>query len=1057
MSFTVYKSSAGSGKTFTLVREYLRLVLADPRKFRRILAITFTNKAANEMKERILRSLLQIGGYPDRPLSGTAAVMFDQLAGSIGLPKEKLVENARLVTKLILHQYSDFAISTIDSFVHRVIRSFAFDLRIPMGFEVDMDTEETLRRIIDLLVNRAGSDPDLTDLLVRFTQNKAEEEKNWNIEEDIYQVAKLLMDEDSQAKVKELREYTLEDFMKINADLMKVQVEFEGWLKKKGVIAMGLFREAGVQPAALYQGKRGIFAWFERIAEGNFSSLKPNSYVLNTVEQDKWYSGKADTMDKDAIDAIKVRLSDLYLEIDRFLESNYERYLISKEIRKNIYPLAILHEIELMLNDYKTENNIVLISEFNQKIASVIASEPVPFIYERVGERYQHYLIDEFQDTSVLQWHNLIPLLENSLASEHFNMIVGDAKQAIYRWRSGEVEQFIRLPEVYKKAGSPFVAEREEVLKRNFDQRELKNNYRSAKLLVDFNNDFFESISGKLTDDYQKVYQHAGQVSGSFNQGGFAGIEFYDPDQENRSRDEYFFERTLEIIREVTKFQYRKRDIAILTRSNRNASSMAAFLLKHDIPVVSSESLLLSGSINVRTILSLARLILNPEDDISKVEIIHWLSHAGLTEDGLADSIRILIRKDRSQVQTTDFYSGLRKLGVEIHPSKLLKLNVYEFCEEVIRVLGMHKMDDPFLPFFLDAVLEQASDISFDLKSMIEWWERKKGSLSIIVPEEVDAVRIMTIHKSKGLEFPVVIYPFAGERLRLTRDKLWVVPKEQFPKLKVGLVDTSKRLEETIFEEVYQEEHEKSLLDLINLLYVVMTRAADRLYILSVKPPQKEGTLSVPGILRDYLMEADLWTDGQLDYAIGDPETRRQQNDRVEHEQPVAWSTDYSVDWRKLVSLSLQAPEYWDLDEPGKEQIWGNLLHKILSEIVDVDDVDRVIDHYFLQGVVDQEQTSLIKHQLQKFISHPAVRPYFSNRKSLKEIDILLPDGDVQRPDKIILEEGKVTIIDYKTGRKSQNHIHQVEKYKSTLKQMGYNQVDGVILYVYEPDPVVIV
>jgi ATP-dependent exoDNAse (exonuclease V) beta subunit len=1057
MSFTVYKSSAGSGKTFTLVKEYLQMVLMRPKTYRSILAITFTNKAANEMKERILEALFQIGDQDEKPLTGTVKVMFGQIAENLARPEQELMENARIVTQLILHNYTDFAISTIDSFVHRIIRSFAFDLRIPMSFEVELDTEDVLRRMIDLLINRAGSDARITELLVRFTRMKAEDEKNWNIEDDIYRVAKLLMDEDSQLEVTELRDYSIDEFLKIHSKLTGFIHEFEATITKKGSDAMQLIRQAALEASSFYQGNRGIYAYFDRLSNKNFSALTPKSYVRTTVEEDKWYGSKTPVHEKNAIDAIKTRLSDLFLEIDRFVEEHYPRYILYHEVRKNLYPLAILHEIEKMLNDYKSENNILLISEFNQKIAAVALNEPVPFIYERVGEKYQHYLVDEFQDTSVLQWQNLLPLIENSLASQHFNMVVGDAKQAIYRWRSGEVEQFIKLPVVHKNPDTFFALEREQSLIRNFKEMHLDHNFRSGKKLVEFNNAFFKSIAAFLPENYKKIYENATQIAGGKQEGGYVGIDFYDRDHEAREKAQFYWERTLQIIHEVSAFHYEKRDVAILCRNNRNASDMASFLLQHNIPVVSNESLLLSVSPHVRLILSIARLLLNPENDIAKVEVLHWMQVKGLVDSSLPEALQQFVHRDPITVSTGTFFQKLEASGIYIQSGYLLKLTVYEFCEALIRMLELNRMNDPYLLFFLDAVLEQSKDASFDLGAMLDWWEKKKDTLSIVVPEGVNAVHVMTIHKSKGLEFPVVIYPFASENLRMTREKLWIHPADKLPQLKTALVDASPRMEETDFAENLRVESDKSLLDLINLLYVVMTRAADRLYILSSGPPEKAGGKpSVPVFLKYFLEEISRWEEGKFTYSFGDAQTQNMNRLIKQKEETMAFSAFHSVDWQKQISLSLQAPEHWDTDHPGGEQEWGTLMHKILAATRHPDDLKKITGEYVIQGILNPQQAENIHELLTKFIHHPDVSVYFNpDLKSLEEADILLPDGNVYRPDKLILEDDKVIVVDYKTGRKSQQHIKQVETYLQTLREMGWAQPEGVLLYLYESEPAV--
>ena len=444
-NFIVYKSSAGSGKTFTLVKEYLTLVLVQPSLFRHVLAITFTNKAANEMKQRILSSLIEMAECEKFEDSNAVKFLLPVIIEETGLTKETIQKNSKKVLELILHNYSDFGVSTIDSFVHKIIRSFAFDLHLPLNFEVELQTDELLSKVIDLLLNQVGSNENLTKLMVEFVQTRAEDDKNWNIEKDLFEVSKSLLKEDSQVFIEKLNELSIDDFLKINRDMIKSVRQFEKTLSKFGKEAIQIIESRGVPVEAFYYGKRGIVTYFNRFASKNFENIFPNNYILKTIEEDKWFSGKATDHDKDDINEIKDSLIQIYTQIIGFVDGQYEKYITYSEIIKNLYPVAILSTIEKLMTEYKSENNIVLISEFNKRISEVVLAEPVPFVYERVGEKYQHFLVDEFQDTSILQWQNLLPLIDNSLASANKNLVVGDGKQAIYRWRNGEVEQFARL------------------------------------------------------------------------------------------------------------------------------------------------------------------------------------------------------------------------------------------------------------------------------------------------------------------------------------------------------------------------------------------------------------------------------------------------------------------------------------------------------------------------------------------------------------------------------------------------------------------------------------
>ncbi|MCD4730799.1 MAG: UvrD-helicase domain-containing protein, partial [Bacteroidales bacterium] len=851
-NFTVYKSSAGSGKTYTLVKEYLKIVLNSPEKFRNVLAITFTNKAANEMKERIIGSLKEIAAndvYPD-----TIAVQFmlPEIIKETGIAKSRIAENARKVLSSILHKYSDFAVSTIDSFVHRIIRSFAFDLHLPLNFEVELDMDELIAKVIDILISKVGTDEKLTTTLLNFTQAKTDQEKSWNIELDLTEIARLLLKEEGQIHIEKLKKLDLSDFSEINKQVSKSVNEFEGVISKLGREAIDLINSRGIPHQAFYQGRSGISKYFEYLANGRFDKINPNSYVQTTLGEDKWVSGKAGAEDISSIDEIKDDLIRYFQKIDEYSERHYERYVVLNEVRKNLYPVAVLNEIEKVMDEYKSENDVLLISEFNKRIAEIVLSEPVPFIYERVGEKYQHFLLDEFQDTSILQWQNLLPLIDNSLGGSNFNMIVGDGKQAIYRWRGGEVEQFATLPKIYKRPNDQIQEQREQSLIRNYKEEVLEYNFRSKKEIIDFNNDFFGEISNRLPDEYRLIYQDVNQKSNEKNTGGHVHIEFYDKDKSDLSLDEFNLLRIKETIRQLTDEDgFGLKDIAILCRNNKNASLIAADLLENKINVISSESLLLVNSPTIRFLIAVIKSLLNYKDKIAQTEVISYLSKTQRLKGKLQDNLSgfgIVDFKKGDKNPGINFFEKLAVHDFTLNKYTLLNLTLYDLCEELIRIFKLNKIADPYLQFFLDAVIKLTSEQNQEVNEFLDWWEENKGKISIIVPEGINAVQVMTIHKAKGLEFPVVIYPFATERHRRTKDKLWVdFEDKEIPKLKVALVNTSKSLLETQYEAAYLEEDSKSILDLINLLYVVFTRPVNRLYVFTSQPPQKsDAAESVP-------------------------------------------------------------------------------------------------------------------------------------------------------------------------------------------------------------------
>ncbi len=1054
MSFTVYKSSAGSGKTYTLVKEYLKIVLLEPVRFRNILAITFTNKAANEMKDRIIGNLRVLSEFNIDNDDEKIKSLLKTLCSETGLNAEIIRKRASQVLELILHNYSDFAIGTIDSFVYKIIRTFAFDLHIPVNFELELETEELISQTIDILLNKVGSDENLTKTLVRFTESKTENDQSWNIEYDLKGFSKQLFNENAQSHIKELEELSLEDFNSIYRKISIAIKNFEDSVFNCAKAPYELIKQNAIPNKAFYQGEKGIAKYFENLYKRQFDKIVPNTYVNKTINEDKWYSGKANESEKASIDSINSEILTAINNIFDILSEHYDNYKIYLILRKNIFPLALLNEIEKIFHDLKSQNNIVHISEFNKRISEIVLSEPVPFIYERLGEKYRHFLIDEFQDTSILQWQNLLPLIDNSLAEGNFNMLVGDGKQAIYRWRSGEVEQFAKLPEIFNKEYYRFSDEREQNLIRNYKAEILNNNFRSKAGIVKFNNNFFNAVSKLLPEKFRPIYSNVEQNFLSENEGGYVQFNFIEKSFEEFSAEDLNFIKIKEIIFELVDNNFTFDDIAILCRKNSDASRIASYLIEKDINVISSESLLLSNSPEVSFLIAFLKFILKPGDKISQTEIINFLLHKKNIEiDNLHKCIFNTNGNAENATKTEDYDNDLlnllKKSGYKTNLKELETLPVYDLCEKLIRDFFDNEDVNPYLQFFLDSVLKFTTETNTNLSEFLEWWEKKKKSLSLVIPEGINAVKIMTIHKAKGLEFPVVIFPFANEKLETSRNSIWLDYKdENIPELKTALFPTNKDLEETKYSELFIEERDKSFLDLMNLLYVVMTRPSERLYILSQLPPKKINNTSLPILFSYYLKEIGEWSEGELEYSFGEKATFSKSEMKFSGKKFNLHSF-ISNEWRNKMLISRLAPEVWDVEDPEKNKQWGNLVHNVLSQIFTIEDVDETLNSLLLDGILDNEEKIKLQKIINRLLSNPEIGKYFNKGLEIKnEAEILLPDGKSFRPDRLVFDDEKLTIIDYKTGNPKETDIKQIRKYGNILYDMGYKKIRKVLIYI---------
>ncbi|MFL5765550.1 MAG: UvrD-helicase domain-containing protein [Bacteroidia bacterium] len=1047
-NFNVYKSSAGSGKTFTLVKEYLALALNDPgdspKAYRHILAVTFTNKAAAEMKERIIRSLKELAEDDYSKLSSGANTLLGilkehrQLNAKGDLTDEIIRKRSKNVLTAILHNYSDFAIGTIDSFVHRVVRTFAFDLGIPMSFEIEMDDEKLLEQAIDLLIAKVGSDEKLTRALVEFTESKTDDEKSWHIENDLKIFAKNLLNEEGAVSLLRLKALSLDDFFAIKDVLYREIKKFETAVMEEAGKAVQVIKNSGLSNKDFYYGDKGIAAYFEKLANGRIDAIAPNTYVQAAAGEDKWYAGKITDRSKSAIDGIKNELLEHFMNLQVIRDKDHADYILFSLINKNIYSLAVLNEIEKLLNEYKSQNNILHISEFNKMIARIVLNEPVPFIYERLGERYNNYLIDEFQDTSVLQFQNLLPLIDNSLASGFFTMLVGDGKQAIYRWRGGEVEQFAMLPEVFRHEDNPLVLERQEALIRNYDPRLLNKNFRSRREVIEFNNAFFRTISEKLNEKYKTIYDGLEQEFDPEKKGGFVQVEFLE------SKKEEFREQTLvrilEIVNELRDDGYKLKDISILVRKNTDGSDVANFLSSNGIPVISSDSLLLSNSVEVNFVHAFLKYLSNTNDVIVQTELLEYLVATGIISH---------ITLEHALENRIGLTAILREAEFNISITVLSKMALYELCEELIRIFGLSKEPNAYIQFFLDEVLNYSIKKNNNLEDFIEYWEEKRNKASLIVPLGMDAVSIMTIHRSKGLEFPAVILPFSNSEVSRGKKNLWVqLDNEKIPALPSAIVPANKLLLETPYGELYNEEVGKSLLDNVNVLYVGFTRAEERMYVIAGQPSRSASSFSNSSdMLAWYFQTKGEWQEGKTVYTEGN------KVGHVPHKaQPATLNYELSAfnsgKWRDSIKMRAAAPGIWNTNAAEVKKDYGVMVHTALSRVKAAEDIVPALESMCGEGLITLEELSGLQDMIADLVGHDELKEYYRPGLQVKnEVEIVSRSGESFRLDRVVLDGNSAVIIDYKTGKAYEKHKAQIREYAALLAEMGYIVEKCLLVY----------
>jgi ATP-dependent helicase/nuclease subunit A len=893
----IYKSSAGSGKTYTLVREYLRIALADEAdKYKHILAITFTNKAANEMKERVISAL---GGLAESKVGVKS--LSDDLIAVLKITPELLRDRAHKLLLNILHNYSDFSISTIDSFTHRLIRSFAYDLKISSNFEIEMDSNELLTMAVEKLldnVNDQGTSQ-ITKALIDFAENNLNEGKGWNLEYSLINFSKELFNEEAYKYIERLASFSIEDFAKVRDRLYAVKAAFEKGIKEPAEQALSQIHAAGLDESHFFQTRASIYKYFLNIAsDAAAAKLEPNSYVAKTINENKWAAGKITDADKAKLESVKEGLTGFFEKIQAARQGDEANYMLAKLLLKNIYSFMLLTEIKRMLEEYKGENNLLHISEFQERISKIVHEQDAPIIYERIGDWYDSVLIDEFQDTSVLQWHNLLPLIENSQLKVEDSLIVGDGKQAIYRFRGGEVEQFAALPNVYKAEEDYMLQAREvAILNYGVEALSLDKNFRSRKGIIDFNNQFYEVISAQPEFAHQHIYAGHAQLSGRDTAGGFVSIDFLEAQEEEEYTDT-LCAHVEALIYNVRDKGYNWSDIAVLTRTNVIGSDIASHLLQQGIPVVSSESLLINSSYEVRSIVSFLYYLSDKDNLIKRAEVLYYCAPEQMGRDGQTVH-------DRLRGGYTEFEKYISELtGSEFDSDKLVQNRLPELIQTLIRIFPFLNKEDSFIQFFQDEILEYSVRHGNRINEFLVWWQANKHKKSIIYPESMDAVRVLTIHKAKGLQYP-----------RNTKKYLWAELTEDFVEnVNVFPLPVQADLEATAYGHLYTKEMSDSLLDMINLLYVATTRPEDRLYLISEKPDNEPERLnSITALLVKFLKDIGRW-DGFQAYEFGDGDTEKDKS-KVRKAVNEFKYTGVTNKKQKLLHIKLSDENLWDSAE----------------------------------------------------------------------------------------------------------------------------------------------
>ncbi len=1102
-TFKIYSSSAGSGKTYQLTKEYLKLALQspDPSYYKNILAITFTNDAAQEMKTRILGALR---GFNDGLMLAKEKAKSDDLLLNIvaeikteydqpTVTTEVLRERAAKVFDHVLFHYSEFAVSTIDSFVNRVVSAFTTELKLPHNFEVDMDAQTLLSTAVSLLLNKVNTQDQnklLTETLQQYALDKAEDGRSWNnLPDELAEFARNLLNEQTYEHLLDIGTLTLQDFKQIRGLLNAQKKEIEQQMQTLGHEGLHLLETQGIQPENMAHGKGGLYSYFYAWSQA-CDFTKPFAYAHKTIADDKWHSSKAKAPDKALLDQIKNDLSQVYYAIEELREREEKNYVILSAMLPHLYKLSVLSELERCIQEIKLDKNLVHISEFNKRITEIVLQEPIPFIYERLGERYQHILIDEFQDTSVLQWNNLLPLVENALSGGGFNMVVGDAKQAIYGWRGGEMEQILHLHRNQTEKlhqNSRFaenVAPRYDTLRYTISPQLLNVNYRSAREITQFNNNLFRFISvanpqfpllQAIYDENFKQTSPEGKPSGQahlqvlFTQNEASAYaldldeccladELYEgyADGDVLTYQESTLQLVLQMVKQAQADGYAARDIAVLSRTNRNSKLVANFLKQKKYDIISQDSLSLQFAEVINLIISFFQLLNQPKDHLARSQalyLVYKVVHQQIPDSATTNTIAALSTDDDIE----PFFQFLQAQGFDIWYRDAGNLSLYELSEKLIRVFNLLDKNNEceYLFRFLDLVLEFTFKQSNNLNNFLQYWELHKESLSINTPKNRDAITITSIHKAKGLDYPVVIVPFCDWSLEPhNATLLWsTLPADVAPdsKLRTAVVTLSKKLEQTDLKDQYAQKLEKTFIENLNMLYVALTRPVDRLYLIAKNQNFQKGSgqKNVSYWIYRFLVEQDIWQEDTACYQMAKGTLRAASHAPVSDAVYVL-DKFTSADWAKNLKLKQHANNVFDFKTQQEHRHWNRKLHYALARISYADEAPKALRQLVHQGIISQRELPTLTQMVNHVLLHPQMQYYFSRAVRVEnEREVLDVRTSRYKPDRIVFPKpDEVTLIDYKLPPAKDDFAANLNAYAALFQELEFKKITCLIYYL---------
>ncbi|TZF92504.1 AAA family ATPase [Chryseobacterium panacisoli] len=1043
-SYTVINASAGSGKTYALVQRLLMICLRYPNQqqsIRNILALTFTNKAANEMKERILSWL---GNFSDKDYAENTDLKNIQKAfeeQGLKITIDELHHRSKKLLDYVLHNYSTLNIGTIDRFNSRLVRSFSYELGLAKNFNLEIEAEPFLIEAVDKMLDQIGENETISNSFMDYVDYSLENNERINLNKNLYDSAKEFVKDIHYEHLKSNKSFDDANYENIKNTLRKEIVLNKKQSAELAAGSIELFKSRNIDIEDFAQGKNGIGGFFTKVID--FYQQKRAGFPFPTTQEESVINNYR----KGASSKSKHKESEIFEILDQLLDNRMKLILLYIETQKKekvlsaLLPLKVNKDIQDELQKIEEENDLVLLSKFNILINENLKNEPSAFIYEKVGAQFQHYFFDEFQDTSELQWQNFVPLRDHSVSTEHTSFtLVGDPKQSIYRFRGGESKLMLDI--INKKEFSPKEAE----------LLVLKDNWRSARNIVHFNNELYRFHSEGLLEEHQNIFGEDAEQSPKSKIDGRVKVNLID----NLTNEEFYndtSERMRKDIQECLDNGFKFSDITILCRGNFDIFSYSQKLgnlkVKYrgeetNIKTISDKGLTLELSNTLKAVIEFLRWELNPKNKHCLIMMMYHLNTLGKIHmpDFTLEMKEILDIEGHEEILQLiqDKYS------LQLKQDNFPRFNLYNFIEYYINEFSVENKETDFLLNFLEMLFNFTQNAGASTKEFLKYWDEEASSYTIQASDNIDAIQIMTIHKSKGLEFPIVFIPMINKN-RDSEFTNWFDTNENEALKSVNINQFNKNLE------VYDEEilffnsknSYKNMIDRLCLQYVATTRPVEQLFFYIQKANKTSNNLE----LLEFLQTKNPEQADEFDVYEVNPEMLKKNS----KDKTSLFKTQNIQDLKnvneKSTSIKIATPSKNYQVRNEKVRI-GLFVHELLSKINTEKDISKVLEGYALEGQITLEEKNEIQLTLEEIVKTYA--EFFDEKwEVINEKDIMISENGeshIFRPDRILKGEEGYIIVDFKTGEQKTKDEAQVEGYKNILEHLGKKVLKTQIIYL---------